>query len=120
MPAESGRRPHVVVVGSINMDLVVRVARLPRPGETLSGHDLPVILDPAPAPSRPLPPVLWNFVQMLTPNQTEAEALTGMPVTNLAEAERAARALCDQGARYVVLKLGESGALAYGRRNGRV
>src|SRR5690348_2601635 len=39
MSAESGRRPHVVVVGSINMDLVVRVARLPRPGETLSGHD---------------------------------------------------------------------------------
>jgi ribokinase len=28
----------VVVVGSLNMDLVVRSARLPRPGETLSGH----------------------------------------------------------------------------------
>ncbi|MBL8811903.1 MAG: ribokinase [Planctomycetaceae bacterium] len=33
----SGRRPHIVVVGSINMDLVVRCGVLPRPGETLSG-----------------------------------------------------------------------------------
>lgn len=35
--AVSNRRPHVVVVGSINMDLVVRCRTLPRPGETLSG-----------------------------------------------------------------------------------
>ena len=32
--------PRVVVVGSINMDLVVRSARLPVPGETLIGHSL--------------------------------------------------------------------------------
>jgi ribokinase len=33
-------RPHVVVVGSINLDLVAQVERLPRPGETLSGASL--------------------------------------------------------------------------------
>lgn len=32
--------PHVVVVGSVNLDLVVRVQRLPRPGETLTGATL--------------------------------------------------------------------------------
>lgn len=31
--------PEVVVVGSVNMDLVVRVERHPRPGETLLGSD---------------------------------------------------------------------------------
>lgn len=34
---DSGRRPRIVVVGSINMDLVVRCGVLPRPGETISG-----------------------------------------------------------------------------------
>ena len=32
-----GRRPAVAVVGSINLDLVARCERLPRPGETLTG-----------------------------------------------------------------------------------
>jgi ribokinase len=31
--------PALTVVGSINLDLVARVARLPRPGETLTGSD---------------------------------------------------------------------------------
>jgi ribokinase len=33
-------RPRVAVVGSINLDLVARVPRLPRPGETLTGAEL--------------------------------------------------------------------------------
>ena len=28
----------IAVLGSINMDLVVRAPRLPKPGETLTGH----------------------------------------------------------------------------------
>lgn len=35
MPGD--HRPRIAVVGSINMDLVYRVPRLPRPGETLTG-----------------------------------------------------------------------------------
>lgn len=39
MDAHSNPRAgHVAVVGSLNMDLVVRAARLPLPGETLSGR----------------------------------------------------------------------------------
>ena len=36
----SDRRPRVGVVGSANVDLVVRCARLPRPGETVIGGDV--------------------------------------------------------------------------------
>ncbi|MFT4216160.1 MAG: ribokinase [Micropruina sp.] len=34
---------HVLVVGSLNADLVVRTARLPRPGETVTGSDLVIV-----------------------------------------------------------------------------
>ena len=33
------KRPHIVIVGSINMDLVIRTAHLPVPGETVLGGD---------------------------------------------------------------------------------
>ena len=33
-------QPELTVVGSVNLDLVTKVARLPRPGETLSGATL--------------------------------------------------------------------------------
>lgn len=35
--------PHIVVVGSLNMDLVIRTPRFPSPGETISGHDFHII-----------------------------------------------------------------------------
>lgn len=70
------------------------------------------ILDPAPAPSGPLPAEL-QAVDYISPNQTEAEALTGIVVSDLLSAERAAKVLCDRGARHVVMKLGELGALTY-------
>jgi ribokinase len=34
------RRPRIVVIGSINIDLVVACARVPQPGETIRGGDL--------------------------------------------------------------------------------
>ncbi|MEQ9410845.1 MAG: ribokinase [Fuerstiella sp.] len=40
MSSEADRPPRILVVGSINMDLVVRSARLPAPGETLTGRSL--------------------------------------------------------------------------------
>ena len=71
---------------------------------------IPVILDPAPAPSGELPERLYH-VSVLTPNQTEAETLTGCRVTDRASAEKAARRLLDRGAERVVMKLGADGAL---------
>jgi ribokinase len=37
------RPPHIVVIGSLNMDLVVQLDRMPRAGETLQGHDIQYI-----------------------------------------------------------------------------
>ena len=67
------------------------------------------ILDPAPAPSGALPEEL-RAVDLISPNQTEAEALTGIAVHDVASARAAARRLRELGAKAVVLKLGELGA----------
>jgi len=39
-PSRQGKRPRVLVVGSINMDLIVRCRQVPRPGETTQGEEL--------------------------------------------------------------------------------
>ena len=72
-----------------------------------------VILNPAPA--QPLPDSLLAFVDILTPNQSETELLSGMQVGNDEEARNAAEVLrarmVDSATSAVVLTLGEQGAL---------
>ncbi len=69
-----------------------------------------------PAPGMELPASIFPLCDYLTPNETEAAALTGMPVTNAAEAERAAGMLLGRGARNVVVTLGAQGALVKNTR----
>jgi ribokinase len=72
---------------------------------------LRVILNPAPAPTAPLPPELLAAVDVIVPNEHEAAALTGQPVVDLASAEAAARRLGALGPRSAIVTLGERGAL---------
>ena len=69
---------------------------------------VPVILNPAPA--RKLPGELLKLVSILTPNETEAELLTGIPVTTAKSAARAAEALLARGVQTVIITLGARGA----------
>lgn len=64
-----------------------------------------------PAPAAPLPAGMLALCDYVTPNESEAEALTGLPVTTVAEAEVAARALLAQGAGAAIITLGDKGAL---------
>lgn len=68
-----------------------------------------VILNPAPAQA--LPDQLLRRVSLLTPNETEAELLTGVRVTSDATAAKAAERLLARGAQAVVLTLGARGVL---------
>lgn len=68
-----------------------------------------VILNPAPA--RVLPGRLLKRVSVLTPNESEAEMLTGVSVSDVASAKKAAAVLLGKGVRTVVLTLGPRGAL---------
>ncbi len=84
------------------LESVVAAARL---GREL-GHR--ILLNPAPA--QPLPDELLRMVSILTPNEAEAELLTGIAVTGVSEARRAARALRERGASVVIITLGSRGA----------
>jgi ribokinase len=67
------------------------------------------ILNPAPAAE--LPPGMLALCDFVTPNESEAEGLTGVPVRSVADAERAAGALLAQGVGAAIITLGEKGAL---------
>lgn len=67
-----------------------------------------------PAPAAPLTDEMLALCDYVTPNETEAEALTGIPVKTLIDAETAALALLDRGVRKAaILTLGEQGALVH-------
>ncbi len=68
-----------------------------------------VILNPAPA--RPLTDDLLKTVSILTPNETEAELLTGIGVENEDDARKAAEALLERGVSTVLVTLGENGVI---------
>lgn len=68
-----------------------------------------VILDPAPA--NVLSPALLSHIDIITPNQTEAEMLSGIKVTNVETAKKAARIIHRNGAKNVVVTMGTLGAV---------
>ena len=72
------------------------------------------ILNPAPAAA--LDDAMLDLCDFITPNETEAETLTGLPVTTLAEAEKAADALMARGVGAVIVTLGSNGALYRDRK----
>jgi len=81
-------------------------------------HDARVILNPAPA--QPLSDAILGNVSILTPNESEAELLTGVPVEDEAGAEKAARALVARGVETVILTLGSRGAFVFESGSGQM
>lgn len=68
------------------------------------------ILNPAPAPQA-LPDALLRVSDLVCPNESEASAITGIPVTDAASAEAAGRALVGRGAKAAIVTLGAAGCL---------
>ncbi|MFL4214702.1 ribokinase [Enterobacter mori] len=76
-----------------------------------------VVLNPAPA--RVLSDELLALVDIITPNETEAEKLTGIRVENDGDAARAAGALHDKGIGTVIITLGSRGVWVSANGEGR-
>ena len=70
-------------------------------------HQTTDVLNPAPA--RDLPDELLSLIDIITPNETEAEKLTGIRVENDDDAAKAARVLHEKGIGIVMITLGSRG-----------
>ncbi|AWO81478.1 MULTISPECIES: ribokinase [Serratia] len=92
------------------LETVIAAARLAKQ------HQTQVILNPAPA--RELPDELLAMIDIITPNETEAQRLTGIAVDNDDDAARAAQALHDKGIATVIITLGSRGVWLSENGNG--
>ena len=72
-----------------------------------------VVLNPAPAPDKPLPEELMRSLYLITPNRSEASRLSGIEVKDMESAREAAKAILDRGPQSVIITLGGDGSLVY-------
>lgn len=101
---------HHHLIGSADMllmQLETPLATITKAAEIAKQHNTKVILNPAPATA--LPEALLANVDLITPNETEAELLTGIKVTDLATAAQAANVLHAKGIDQVMITLGSEG-----------
>ena len=112
-PEEIGRAAELIRSADVLMlQLEIPIETVCTAARIAAEAGVPVILDPAPA--APLPNELLRNVACLTPNESEAERLTGIVVGDEAAARKAAERLRSAGPRNVIVTLGPKGALLAG------
>lgn len=98
-----GNVDFVVMPLEIPLDCIIEATRLGK----ASGAT--ILLNPAPA--QELPDDLLQEIDILIPNETELEILSGLPVHDVVSAKEAARFLLQKGVPAIIITLGEKGAL---------
>jgi ribokinase len=98
----------IASASALLMQLETPLETVSRAAEVAHAAGVPVILNPAPA--HKLPRRLLKLVDWITPNESEAELLTGVKVTDAASARRAVARLKAMGVGHVVITMGSKGA----------
>ncbi len=91
------------------LQLEVPIESSLRSAEIAKENDTLVILNPAPA--QKITDTLLRLVDILTPNESETEILSGMPTDTNEQAIEAAHKLMSKGIKTVILTLGSRGSL---------
>src|SRR3569833_2079861 len=94
--------------GLILMQLEISLETVSYVAELAASNGCKVILNPAPACA--LPAKLLKHISIITPNETEAEMLTGVRVIDIDSARAAAMVLQMKGIETVIITLGAKGA----------
>ena len=68
-----------------------------------------------PAPAKKINEELLKVTDIIVPNETEAEVLTGITVETLEDANKAGKVFLEKGVKFVVITLGDKGAAVIGK-----
>lgn len=91
------------------MQLETPVDTIRTAAKIAKSKNVKVILNPAPA--QKLDDEILSLLDVLTPNETEAELLTGVKVSDIDSAKKAGFKLLEKGLEIIVITLGKKGAL---------
>jgi ribokinase len=97
----------IEAANTVLLQLEIPLETVMRAAEIGSAADCRVILNPAPA--QELPAELYPLLDIISPNETEAELLTGIAVKDESSAAGAAASLRDRGVDTVLITLGAAG-----------
>jgi ribokinase len=103
--------PELAQASYLLMQLEIPLSTVEYLAEYCANKGVKVILNPAPA--QKLSDELLNNIWMITPNETEAELLTAIKISDDESATTAAKILYDKGVENVIITLGEKGCLLY-------
>ena len=110
LPADIERALHEIgAAGLILLQLEIPLATVQYVAEYAASNGIKVILNPAPAAV--LPSGLLSHIDVITPNVTEASMISGIKVSDIETAKRAAARIRELGVDTVVITMGPAGAL---------
>ena len=101
--------PLIKEASIVIMQLEIPMQTINYVAELCKTHGITLILNPAPACF--LPDALFPNINIITPNEKEAEMLTGIEVKDRASAMEAAIVLKSKGVEIVIITMGKQGAL---------
>ncbi|MBS1705413.1 MAG: ribokinase [Armatimonadetes bacterium] len=104
-------------INSLNPDIVLAQLELNLDAVQAASHAKRFILNPA--PSQPLPDEILAQCEVITPNESELKALTGISPTDASTCEQGSRILLDRGVSNVVVTLGDRGSYWTSASSGR-
>ena len=108
----------IISADAILMQLETPLPTIEQAAKLAKQHQTRVILNPAPAQT--LSDDLLKHIDIITPNETEAEYLTGIKVLTEQDAEQAAMILHNKGIETVIITLGSKGAWVSSAQRGTI
>lgn len=99
----------IVASDILMMQLEIPIETVMYAAEVAKKAGVKVILNPAPAYH--LPESLLKMLYLITPNETEAEMLSGVKITDMRTARQAADSIVSKGVENIIITLGADGAL---------